>query len=225
MDRSARSSTSDIFSGLDQTTRAEIEHSLTYQTYSSGHMLFAPHDHGEQIFILRVGRVRIYKLSAEGRILTLMLLEPLTIFGEMALVGQGRYDTFAETMSECEIGTLARARLQQIIERYPQVTITLMELMGRRLRAMEHKLADIAFKSVPQRLASVLLNLTALPSPQAETQPVVVRYTHQQLAEMIGSYRETVTKALGDMREAGMIRVEDDTIILTDLTQLQALTR
>ena len=225
MDRSARSSTGDIFSGLEQTTRAEIEHSLTYQTYSSGHMLFAPHDHGEQIFILRVGRVRIYKLSAEGRILTLMLLEPLTIFGEMALVGQGRYDTFAETMSECEIGTLARARLQQIIERHPQVTITLMELMGRRLRAMERKLADIAFKSVPQRLASVLLNLMALPSPQSETQPVVVRYTHQQLAEMIGSYRETVTKALGDMREAGMIRVEDDTIILTDLTQLQALTR
>jgi CRP-like cAMP-binding protein len=225
MHRSIPSSTGDIFGGLDQATRAEIEHSLAYQTYSSGQILFAPHDHGEQIFILRVGRVRIYKLSAEGRILTLMLLEPLTIFGEMALVGPGRYDTFAETMSECEIGTIARTRLQQIIERHPQVTITLMDLMGRRLRAMERKLADIAFKSVPQRLASVLLNLTVLPSPQAETQPVVVRYTHQQLAEMVGSYRETVTKALGDMREAGMIRVEDDTIILTDLTQLQELTR
>lgn len=225
MDRSVSNSTGDIFSGLDQAMRAEVERSIAYQTYSSGQILFAPHDHGEQVFLLRVGRVRIYKLSAEGRILTLMVLEPLTIFGEMALVGQGRYDTFAETMSECEIGTIARARLQRIIERHPQVTLTLMELMGWRLRAMERKLADIAFKSVPQRLASVLLNLTALPSPQAEAQPVVVRYTHQQLAEMIGSYRETVTKALGDMREAGMIRVEDETIILTDLTQLQELTR
>jgi len=224
MDRNAPSSTGDIFSGLAQATRAEIEYSLAYQTYGSGQLLFAPHDHGEQIFILRAGRVRIYKLSAEGRILTLMLLEPLTIFGEMALVGLGHYDTFAETMSECEIGTITRISMQRIIERHPQVTITLLELMGRRLRAMERKLADTAFKSVPQRLASVLLNLTALPSSQAGNQPAVVRYTHQQLAEMIGSYRETVTKALGDMREAGMIRVEDDTIILTDLLQLQALT-
>jgi CRP-like cAMP-binding protein len=88
---------------------------------------------------------------------------------------------------------------------------------------MEQKLADIAFKSVPQRLATVLLGLADTHASGRGGPPTVVRYTHQQLAEMIGSYRETVTKAIGDFREAGMIRIENESIYLTDITRLRAL--
>jgi CRP-like cAMP-binding protein len=170
--------------------------------------------------------VRIYKLSPEGRALTLMVLEPVTIFGEMTLVGQWLHDTFAEAMTECVIGLIGRDTLRRILERYPQVALAFMELMGQRLRAMENKLADIAFKNVAQRLASVLLNLAGLPPQPAAlpaSPPMVVRYTHQQLAEMIGSYRETVTKAIGELREGGMIRIDDDVISLIDVEQLQRL--
>jgi CRP/FNR family transcriptional regulator, cyclic AMP receptor protein len=96
--------------------------------------------------------------------------------------------------------------------------------MSQRLRAMESKLADIAFKSVPQRLATVLLNLANTHGEQPDNTPLaIVRYTHQQLAEMIGSYRETITKAIGEFREAGLIRVEEDAIYLTDLPRLREL--
>jgi CRP/FNR family transcriptional regulator, cyclic AMP receptor protein len=100
-----------------------------------------------------------------------------------------------------------------------------MTIMSQRLRALERKLADIAFKSVPQRLATVLLNLADRQGarPDHSEPPGVVRYTHQQLAEMIGSYRETVTKAIGEFREAGLIRVEEDLIYLTDIVRLREL--
>jgi CRP/FNR family transcriptional regulator, cyclic AMP receptor protein len=216
----------DIFRDLASAERAEVERLIAYNVYPSGQIFHSPNELGEQLFVLRSGRVRIYKLSPEGRALTLMVLEPVTIFGEMTLVGQWLHDTFAEAMNECVIGVIGRDTLRRILERYPQVAIAFMELMGQRLRAMENKLADIAFKSVPQRLASVLLNLAdAQPSDQAQPHlpPSVVRYTHQQLADMIGSYRETVTKAIGELREAGMIRIEDDAIALTDLARLQRL--
>jgi CRP-like cAMP-binding protein len=215
----------DIFARLAPAERAEVERLISYSTYPPGQIFHSPNELGEQLFVLRSGRVRIYKLSPEGRALTLMVLEPLTIFGEMTLVGQWLHDTFAEAMSECEIGTIGRDTLRGILERYPQVAIAFMELMGQRLRAMENKLADIAFKNVPQRLASVLLNLAGLPAvqPRPGAPPSVVRYTHQQLAEMIGSYRETVTKAIGELREAGIIRIEDDAITLADVEQLQRL--
>lgn len=215
----------DIFRGLDAAQRAEVERLLVYNVYPVGQIFHSPNELGEQLFVLRSGRVRIYKLSPEGRALTLMVLEPVTIFGEMTLVGQWLHDTFAEAMSECVIGLIGRDTLRNILERYPQVAIAFMELMGQRLRAMENKLADIAFKSVPQRLATLLLSLTGLSPGSAphDAPPSVVRYTHQQLAEMIGSYRETVTKAIGEFREAGLIRVEGDAIILTDLEQLQRL--
>lgn len=216
----------DIFRDLASDERAEVERLIAYNVYPSGQIFHSPNEVGEQLFVLRSGRVRIYKLSPEGRALTLMVLDPVTIFGEMTLVGQWLHDTFAEAMNECVIGVIGRDTLRRILERYPQVAIAFMELMGQRLRAMENKLADIAFKSVPQRLASVLLNLAAAApagQPQPPAPPSVVRYTHQQLADMIGSYRETVTKAIGELREAGLIRIEDDAIALTDLASLQRL--
>jgi CRP-like cAMP-binding protein len=215
----------DIFARLAPAERADVERMISYSVYPPGQIFHSPNELGEQLFVLRSGRVRIYKLSPEGRALTLMVLEPLTIFGEMTLVGQWLHDTFAEAMGECVIGVVGRDTLRGILERYPVVAIAFMELMGQRLRAMENKLADIAFKNVPQRLASVLLNLAGVPAgpPRGAAQPSAVRYTHQQLADMIGSYRETVTKAIGELREAGIIRIEDDAITLADVEQLQRL--
>ncbi|NNJ10221.1 Crp/Fnr family transcriptional regulator [Chloroflexales bacterium ZM16-3] len=222
---SSSADTGDIFRSLEPRQRAEVERLIVYNVYPGGQVFHSPNEVGERLFVMRSGRVRVYKLSPEGRALTLMVLEPPTIFGEMILVGQRVHDTFAESMAECVIGVIGGDTLRQILERHPQVALALMELMGQRLRAMENKLADIAFKSVPQRLASVLLNLAGVgPGPVAsDIPPSVVRYTHQHLADMIGSYRETVTKAIGELREAGMIRIEDEVISLMDLPQLQRL--
>ncbi|MCG8352333.1 MAG: Crp/Fnr family transcriptional regulator [Chloroflexales bacterium] len=215
----------DIFRDLQPDQRAQIERHISYNTYPSGQILHSPNEYGEQLFVLQSGRVRLYKLSPEGRALTLVVLEPITIFGEMTLVGQWMHDSFAETMTECTIGIIRSEELSRILATYPQVALAFMGLMGQRLRTIENKLADIAFKSVPQRLATLLLNLANVPSTQmtAAKPPEVTRYTHQQLAEMIGSYRETVTKAIGEFREASLIRVEDESILLTDLEKLQRL--
>jgi CRP-like cAMP-binding protein len=215
----------DVLRDLEPAQRARIEQSISYQIVPAGQLFHAPNEYGEQVFLLHSGRVRLYKLSTEGRALTLAVLEPVTIFGEMSLAGQWMYDSFAESMSECTIGIIGRDVLRDVLRQYPQVSLRFMELMGQRLREIENKLADIAFKSVPQRLASVLLNLAGSTSDTVPGTPApsVVRYTHQQLAEMIGSYRETVTKAIGEFREAGFIRIDDDTIHLINLEKLWQL--
>jgi CRP-like cAMP-binding protein len=214
-----------IFSDLTPEQRAGVERAISWANYPSGQIFFAPEEAGDRLYILRRGRVRIYKLSPEGRALTLLILEPASIFGEMALAAEWVHDSFAESMAECTIGTIGRDELRGVLNAHPSVALRFMNIMSRRLRALERKLADIAFKSVPQRLATVLLNLadTATERQDRAMPPAVVRYTHQQLAEMIGSYRETVTKAIGEFREAGLIRVEEDTIYLTDMARLQQL--
>ncbi len=215
----------DIFRDLAPGERVQIERLIMYRRYPAGQIFHSPDEYGEQLFILTAGRVRLYKLSTEGRALTLAVLEPVTIFGEMTLVGQWMHDSFAEAVSECTIGVIERDVLRCLLEKYPGVALNFMELMGQRLQAIESKLADIAFKSVPQRLASVLINLANVPDTQtnADAPPRVIRLTHQQLAEMVGAYRETVTKAIGEFREEGLIRFEDDSILLTDLEALQQL--
>lgn len=212
----------DLFRDLAPAERAELERRISYANYPSGHIFYAPEEYSDELLILRSGRVRIYKLSPEGRAMTLLVLEPKSIFGEMMLVDHWTQDSFAEAMTDCTVGALGRSDLRRALSSYPALALRVMETMSRRLRALENKLADVAFKSVPQRLATVLLNLADV-QPAGESPPAVVRYTHQQLAEMIGSYRETVTKAIGEFREAGLIRVDDEAIYLTDMGRLRAL--
>jgi CRP-like cAMP-binding protein len=215
----------DIFSGLTADQRARAERAISVADYPSGQIFYAPEERDHRLYVLRRGRVRIYKLSPEGRALTLLILEPASIFGEMALAEDWVHDSFAESMTECTVGVIRRDDMRRVLNTYPTVALRFMNVMSQRLRALERKLADIAFKSVPQRLATVLLNLAGAQAsqPTLDTPLAVVRYTHQQLAEMIGSYRETVTKAIGEFREAGVIRVEEEAIYLTDLARLQEI--
>jgi CRP-like cAMP-binding protein len=210
----------DIFQDLGAAELAPIERSTRVTSVPQGHLFFAPGERGDEVFLLKAGRVRLYKLSPEGRALTLAVLEPPALFGEMSVVAPRLHDSFAEAMSGCTVGIIPGDALRDVMAGHAAVALRLMELMGQRLRTMENKLSDIAFKSVPQRLATVLLGLAA---PGGDGTPTVLRYTHQQLAEMIGSYRETVTKAIGEFRDGGLIRVDDEAISLTDAPRLQAL--
>jgi cAMP-binding proteins - catabolite gene activator and regulatory subunit of cAMP-dependent protein kinases len=217
---------SDIFQDLAPTELAAIRRVSSLAHYESGHIFFSPEERDDYLHILQNGRVRLYKLSAEGRALTLAVLEPVAVFGEMSVLGPWRHDSFAEASDGLRRWPLSVTttcfRLWSSIR---TIALRLMDLMAQRLQSMENKLADIAFKSVPQRLATVLLDLVADSGLPQNGTPTVVRYTHQQLAEMIGSYRETVTKAVGDFRDGGLIRIEEEAIYLTDVPRLQSLAK
>lgn len=214
----------DILQDLGSAERALVERQMGAAEYPIGHTFYGPDDPGDHLLFLRSGRVRLYKLSPEGRALTLHILEPGAVFGEAAVSSMLHHDSFAEALTDCVVASLRTSELRRVLANQPTIALRLMEVLGRRLRSLERKLAEIAFRSVPQRLATILLSLADCRSPViAANPPAVLRYTHQQLAEMIGSYRETVTKVIGEFRESGLIRVEDDAIHLTDLPRLEEL--
>lgn len=223
MEQSSQSHTGpDVFRDLTIAQRARLRARVQDQRYPAGHLFFEPGDEGDRLLLVRDGRVRLYTLAPEGRALTLFVLEPDAFFGEMALVNRP-HDCFAEALTDCTVGALPREELRQVLGDNAAFALRVVEVMSQRLRALEQKLADIAFKSVPQRLAGLLLTLAGEQSQPAvgASPPAITRYTHLQLAEMIGAYRETVTKAIGEFREADMIRVEDDVIYLTDMQRLR----
>lgn len=187
----------------------------------AGYTFYGPDDPGANVYLLRRGRVRLSTISPEGRALAMLLLEAPSVFGEMSLLEGWRHDNYAVSVTPCLVATLRRDTLRRALHAQPSLALRFMTVMSRRLRAIERKLADIAFRSVPQRLAAALLGLWA----ECRDMPPAVRSTHQQLAEMIGSHRETVTKAIGDFRAAGLIRVDEEAIYLTDLVRLGDLAR
>lgn len=217
--------TVDLFQDLSEEELVALERKMPQTTIGAGRLIYSPEDRGEVVFLLKEGRVRLYRLSPEGKGLTMAIVEPGSVFGEMALLGQGMHGNFAEAMEECTIYMLSRRDVQETLLADPRVARRLLELIGRRLVEAERRLEEFAFKSVSARLSSILLQLADLADQIDGVVTLPDRYTHQQLAEMVGTYRETVTKELNDFRQDGLIRIEEGRIQLLDLEALRKLAR
>jgi CRP/FNR family transcriptional regulator, cyclic AMP receptor protein len=205
----------DIFRDLAPEDLEWLAAHTTMVTARRGQLIYQPGETSEALFLLKAGRVRIYRLSPDGKKLVLSTLDPETFFGDMPIAGQQMYGAFAEAIEDCTLCVLGQADLERLIQIRPQVAIRLLEVIGRRLVEAESVIEDFAFKSVPGRVATVLLRLT--PDGVGE----VVGYTHQDLAEMVGTYRETVTQTLDEFKRRGMVELARKQIRILDRSSLE----
>lgn len=208
----------ELFQDLSSREMEELDRITTMSTVRRGKVFYRPEETGEVLFILKKGRVQLYRISPEGKKLVIASLGSGTLFGEMALLGQQMHNTFAEAAEDCLICVMSRKDLERLILNKPQVALRVLEITGRRLRDAEERLETMAFKGIPARLASLLLRL----SEERGTRDVV-GLTHQDLAETVGTYRETATQVLNDLKSQGLIDIGRKRITILDpegLTQI-----
>ena len=187
----------------------------------SGETFFSPEDTTEKLFILKKGRVRIFRQS-EGRELTLAEIEPGMMFGEMALTGQRIRGSYAQAIEPSVLISMSRTDLEHIIEETPQVGNRLVHLLSERLAAYESRMEDLTLKDVPARLANLILLL-------CEGEGVMTRqdvkiphhYTHERLGTMIGANREAVTRAFGLLQDEGAVELRRRLIHIKDMEALR----
>jgi CRP-like cAMP-binding protein len=211
-------STIDILQDLSPDELARMDRSVTMATCNPGRIFYMPDETGEVLFLLKRGRVQLYRLSPQGKKLVVATLGPGAIFGEMSLVGQGMHNTFAEAVGECTLCVMSRADIERLMREKPQVAFRFVEALGDRLTQTERRLEEIAFKSIPARLAGVLLRLAG--EQQSNN---VTGYTHQDLGEMLGTYRETITQTLNDFKADGLVEIGRKQIVLLDTERLAGL--
>jgi CRP/FNR family transcriptional regulator, cyclic AMP receptor protein len=186
-----------------------------------GTIIYSPDQPGQDLLLLRDGQVALYLLSPEGRTLTLRVVEPGQLFGHVAIGDGGAYDTFAEALTPTRFSRISRDEALSLVERDGPLALLLLEDLGRHSLAISRRLDEVAFKSVPARLASVLLDLAQLEgSAQTARLP---RRSHRQLAEMINAYRETVTKVIKQFRAARLLEIDRSTITLLNRPRLEEL--
>jgi len=201
----------DIFQDLSKEEMAEMDRTTTMSTCHKGKIFYQPQDTSEVLFILKKGRVQLYRLSPEGKKLVVATVGPGTIFGEMAVIGQGMHNTFAEATENCLLCVMSRHDVERLILGKPAVALRLMELMADRLRQAESQLEDMAFKSIPTRLAALLLRLS-----EDQGGSSICGYTHQDLAEAVGTYRETTTQTLNEFKANNLIEIARKRIDILD---------
>lgn len=204
-----------VFQDLAPREMEELNRITTMSTVPRGRVFYRPEETSEVLFILKEGRVQLYRISPEGKKLVITTLGPHTLFGEMALLGTKMHNTFAEAVDDCLICVMSRTDLERLILSKPQVALRILEITGKRLREAEERLENMAFKGIPARLASMLLRLA-----EEQGDDSITGLTHQDLAESVGTYRETATQVLNDLKSSGLIEIGRKRIVILDKARL-----
>lgn len=186
---------------LDQVTHLK--------TISKGEIVYLPGDPANTVYILKQGRVRVSRVSSEGKQMTLLILEPGTIFGEMALLdSQTRHENLAETLEDSCLCWIGKKDFERFLKRHPELNFKILKLMGERLREIENSLEAVVFMSVEQRLQKALRKL-AREYGQKTPDGVLIqlRITHEEIGHLINATRPTVTEILQRLQHENKIRI------------------
>jgi CRP-like cAMP-binding protein len=215
----------DIFESLSKEDVREILRDLLKRNAEinlrAGEVFYTPQQPDGKLFILKKGRVRIYKMDG-GREFTLEVVDAGTIFGEVAFTAHRLRDAYAESTEPSILLAMERADVEHLILEKPQVGIRMLSLLSERLHYYETRMEDVTLKGVPARLASLILLLVESEGVRAPGEiRIPTSYTHQHLGTMIGANREAVTRAFGRLQDEGAVQLRRRMIYVNDVEALQ----
>jgi CRP-like cAMP-binding protein len=185
-------------------------------------MIFAPGDPDDQVYFLLEGTVRLYKIYGEYKEATTALLREGDVFGELSLEERSCQNAFAEAITDARVAVVRKTVLNEMIKRRPKFALKLFSSFSERLRQSEEAIESLLDREVSARLATLLSHLSdRFGEPHGSRTVIRVRLTHQDLANMIASTREAVSKEMSEFQRAGLIEIRNRRIVVN--RQLETL--
>ena len=196
---------------LDDFERAGLR--VVERRFEPKDTIFTPGDPDDQLYFLLSGAVRLYKIYGDYKEATTALLKDSGVFGKLNLV-EGRWqDVFAEAVTEARVASVQKAVLERVIKSDPEFALRLFSSLSERLRQSDEVIESLLHREVSTRLATLLVNLG---DRFGEDDLIDVRLTHQDLANMIASTREAVSKVMSELQRDGVIETRNRRIAVLD---------
>ena len=181
--------------------------------YEAGRVLFHEGDPCEGMHVVVSGRVKIFKISASGREMTIAVETAPSTVAELPLFDGGPYPASVSAIDEATTLFVDKRDFIRLCRQHPDVALKMLAVVGRRLRHLVQTIESMTFGSLRQRLARLLLELAdAAPSPER----FALQMTHQELASRLGTVREVVSRNLGRFQTEGLVRIEGRQICVLD---------
>ena len=193
-----------IFEVLSQEQIDEIASNAQVINVEAGNILFTPDDLVEVIYILHKGRIKIYKLNEAGRQLTLSYLVPGNIVGEVDIFSMRPRGVFAEVIEDALLCVIDKNYIREIMLKYPDLTERILQIICTKVKDLEDDIYSQALCNTRDKLIKKLLQLANI-MDKDDKEEIRLKLTHQELAEMIGSTRETVSLTLKTLNNSGHI--------------------
>ena len=183
--------------------------------FNKGQLIILMAEAGDSLFIIHSGQVKVSLLHEDGREFIISLLGEGEFFGELSLLDGHPRSANVVATEETELIVLKRADFQDLVNRVPAIAVTMLEELAGRLRRTDEQVGGLALLSVYGRVAKTILRLASDSGIEtAEGVLIEQRPTHQQLANMSGTTRETVTRAFKQLEDEGYIRCRGREILI-----------
>ncbi|TDF97239.1 Crp/Fnr family transcriptional regulator [Paenibacillus piri] len=213
-----------IFQDLSASELETIAPLFVERTYKKGTILFFEADLGDEFYLIQSGVVKIYRIDYSKEII-LALFREGDFFGEMSMIQKGlTRSATAETLETSTIYTLMRSEFYQFLERTPKLSLRLLEVTMERLRKANEQIYDLTFLDVRMRIIKVVHRLAVEHGVMKQGQLMInMKLTHQQLANLAGTVRESVTKVLQELQEDQIISIHKKMIYVHNMEALRKL--
>jgi CRP-like cAMP-binding protein len=194
---------------------AQLKQAIVAHSFRAGQIVAEPEILTRNLFTLMKGRVQLMREGPNGRRLAIATLGPGAMFGEGALLGAVEPTVKAVALTDCVVWMVPEPYAQTLALQYPALSWGLLQTVGQRLAQVEDRMEEVAYKRLPERLAGLLLEL-------GNGGKAIRGTSHQALADMLGTYRETISAILRGFKDDGLVELGYRKIELRDLQGLRA---
>ncbi len=213
-----------LFKTLSPADEKEIRTSLSNARYKRKQVIFSEGDAPEWFYIVRRGKVKITKLSTEGKEIILEIIGPNDFFGAVAVIRNFPYPANAVAMEETEIIKISRKNLMSFLDRFPSLMFFMASSIGERVKGSHEALKSIALEKVESRMASLLVKLADKAGEKTpEGLLINMKLTKQDLADMVGTTVETSIRTMSKFSKTGIVSYKTGKIVIRDIETLRSL--
>jgi CRP-like cAMP-binding protein len=213
-----------LFAGVTLDRLRELIPAVEVRELQRRQIVYLPGDPGDHIFFIQGGRIKCSKVSRDGKELTLTYVAAGEFFGELCVLDGMPREEMAEAMKNSIITMLPRESVRGLLMTDPQISFRFMTVVGQRRKEMEQKIEHLVFRDVHAKLAALLLELGREYGKETDDGlQIDQKITHQEMANLIGSTRETISLTLAAFKRKELVQLFGRTVVLTDLDGLAAL--
>ncbi len=209
-----------LFEGLSRSQHDALASIALNRSYKKGQVIFSEGDEGTGFYAITSGRVKIFKLSPEGKEQTLHMMGPGEIFGEVPVFTGHGYPAYAEAQLQCSLLYFPRSAFIELIRKDPSLSLNMLAVLSWRLRKFTALIEDLSLKEVPGRLAAYLLYLSRKSGSEDEFD---LDISKGQLASLLGTIPETLSRIIGKMSRQGLISSEGSRIRIMNRATIEEI--
>ena len=207
---------------LDEHEKNLIREYGTVIHYPKGQIIFSEGDTADRVYLVEEGFVKIYRITADGRRVTVGSMRTSgQLMGLAETLYHGERTCFAGAISDATLVVVRRARFEELLDKHPSIAIKVATTLGVRMRDAEAIIQEMVSLQVPGRLALLLLKMSERAGVETKTGTKIgIRLTHEEIAAMIGTSRQTVTSLLNIFRQENSIAIEEKEMYILDPDKL-----